>query len=43
MAADRLQRLSLQVNRQQVLEGTSGDKDEAKAPTEIQRAHVLMH
>src|ERR1700730_17009709 len=42
MAANGIQRFSLQIDCQQGLEGTKGHEDEAKAPTQIQRAHVLI-
>src|SRR5215471_9022458 len=41
MPVNGLQRSSLQINRQEVLEGTSGHEDEAKAPSQIQLTHVL--
>jgi hypothetical protein len=42
MAANGLQQLSLQIDRQQGLEGAKGHKDEAKPLIQIQRAHVLI-
>src|SRR6266511_1558701 len=42
MPANRLQGFSLQIDRQQVLEGTKGDENEAKTPAQIQLAHVLI-
>ena len=42
MAANGLQRFSLQVDRQEMLKGAEGNKNEAETPAQIQLAHVLI-
>jgi hypothetical protein len=42
MAANVLQRFSLQVDRHAILKGAEANKNEAETPAQIQLAHVLI-